>query len=129
SGQQRPTNGHSPTKDKIPSAYKPPPIRTFMSLFVDQPNCLIQFLEQVSEKRWGGFGQSHKSNSNSNDNNNNDNDDNININNNNKSSIIVTTTQSKSKKTDLPKYPYDDDIKNIKKKEIDNNSEFDINFS
>jgi hypothetical protein len=37
-------------------AYKPPPVRTFMSLFVDQPNYLIQFLEKVSQKRWGGFG-------------------------------------------------------------------------
>ncbi|PKY50426.1 hypothetical protein RhiirA4_530320, partial [Rhizophagus irregularis] len=34
-------------------AYKPPPVRTFMSLFVDQPNYLIQFLEKVSQKRWG----------------------------------------------------------------------------
>jgi vacuolar protein sorting-associated protein 11 len=44
-------------QSKVPKtvAYKPPPVRTFMSLFVDQPNYLIQFLEQVSQKRWGGF--------------------------------------------------------------------------
>ncbi|CAG8703669.1 27714_t:CDS:10 [Gigaspora margarita] len=37
------------------SSYKPPHVRSFMSLFVDQPNYLIQFLEQISQKRWGGF--------------------------------------------------------------------------
>ncbi|RIA82013.1 hypothetical protein C1645_881286 [Glomus cerebriforme] len=44
------------TKEPKTVAYKPPPVRTFMSLFVDQPNYLIQFLEQVSQKRWGSFG-------------------------------------------------------------------------
>ncbi|CAG8474557.1 8204_t:CDS:10 [Ambispora leptoticha] len=48
------------SKEKAVPAYKPPSVRVFMSLFVDQPNYLIQFLEQVSEKRWGGFGVSRK---------------------------------------------------------------------
>ncbi|RIB17075.1 hypothetical protein C2G38_2001460 [Gigaspora rosea] len=50
---QRP---QTPTKEwPTTSSYKPPHVRSFMSLFVDQPNYLIQFLEQVSQKRWGGF--------------------------------------------------------------------------
>ncbi|CAG8480604.1 10621_t:CDS:10 [Diversispora eburnea] len=49
-----------PPKERIGVAYRPPPVRTFMSLFVDQPNYLIQFLEQVSQKRWGGFGSVRK---------------------------------------------------------------------
>ncbi|KAG9302922.1 hypothetical protein G9A89_022339 [Geosiphon pyriformis] len=47
-------------KEKGIPTYKPPSVRIFMSLFVDQPNYLIQFLEQVSEKRWGGFGVAKK---------------------------------------------------------------------
>ncbi|CAG8604564.1 4777_t:CDS:10, partial [Ambispora gerdemannii] len=49
------------SKEKTVPAYKPPSVRIFMSLFVDQPNYLIQFLEQVSEKRWGEFGVSRRS--------------------------------------------------------------------
>ncbi|RHZ69860.1 hypothetical protein Glove_277g41 [Diversispora epigaea] len=50
-----------PPRERIVSVtYRPPPVRTFMSLFVDQPNYLIQFLEQVSQKRWGGFGSARK---------------------------------------------------------------------
>ncbi|CAI2179070.1 378_t:CDS:10 [Funneliformis geosporum] len=48
-------------RDQKTVAYRPPPVRAFMSLFVDQPNYLIQFLEEVSQKRWGGFGSDHKS--------------------------------------------------------------------
>nr|CAG8438928.1 6700_t:CDS:10 [Entrophospora candida] len=93
-------NGHSySANDKVSSVYRPPPIRTFMSLFVDQPNYLIQFLERVSEKRWGGFGLSRKSNSS------NDNSD--------KSS---STAQLKSKNFDLPK---NSNNKNSKNRELD----------
>ncbi|CAG8559847.1 5223_t:CDS:10 [Funneliformis caledonium] len=49
------------TRLKKTLAYRPPQVRVFMSLFVDQPNYLIQFLEEVSQKRWGGFGFDHKS--------------------------------------------------------------------
>ncbi|CAG8553416.1 4440_t:CDS:10 [Paraglomus brasilianum] len=47
-------------KGKSPLSYRLPPVTRFMSLFVDQPNYLIQFLEQVSAKRWKGFGPSKK---------------------------------------------------------------------
>ncbi|CAG8460462.1 14103_t:CDS:10 [Acaulospora morrowiae] len=49
-----------PSKDRNVVAYRPPPVRTFMSLFIDQPSYLIQFLEQVSQKRWGGFNSTRK---------------------------------------------------------------------
>ncbi|CAG8792790.1 18292_t:CDS:2, partial [Dentiscutata erythropus] len=61
---QRPRSPVSPLSPLSPispiSSPKPPPVRIFMSLFVDQPNYLIQFLEQASQKRWGGFGISRK---------------------------------------------------------------------
>ncbi len=47
-------------KEQKTVSYRPPPVRNFMSLFVDQPNYLIQFLEQVSQNRWGGFGSVRK---------------------------------------------------------------------
>ncbi|CAJ0886754.1 3774_t:CDS:10 [Entrophospora sp. SA101] len=93
-------NGHSySANDKVSSVYRPPPIRTFMSLFVDQPNYLIQFLERVSEKRWGGFGLSRKSNS--------SNDD---------SDKSSSTAQLKSKNFDLSK---NSNNKNSKNRELD----------
>ncbi|CAG8448752.1 2420_t:CDS:10 [Acaulospora colombiana] len=56
-GQQPPSSSSSRSRNV---SYKPPPVRTFMSLFVDRPNYLIQFLEQVSQKRWGGFSSTRK---------------------------------------------------------------------
>lgn len=50
----------TPTVRPKERTYRPPFVRTFMPLFVDQPNYLIQFLEQVSQKRWGGFGSVRK---------------------------------------------------------------------
>ncbi|CAG8621448.1 33609_t:CDS:10, partial [Racocetra persica] len=60
--QHTPTSSIKSAKERpiSSSSYKPPPVRIFMSLFVDQPNYLIQFLEQVSQKRWGGFSTPRK---------------------------------------------------------------------
>ncbi|RUS26976.1 hypothetical protein BC938DRAFT_483872, partial [Jimgerdemannia flammicorona] len=49
----QPGQSQKPGKDGKYKGYAPPAPKQFMSLFVDRPDCLIKFLEQVFERRWG----------------------------------------------------------------------------
>ncbi|RUS22924.1 hypothetical protein BC937DRAFT_94921 [Endogone sp. FLAS-F59071] len=51
--QKQSTSGKDKGGSKDHVAYAPPSPRMFMSLFVDRPDCLITFLEQVFDRRWG----------------------------------------------------------------------------